>query len=240
MRSQTPQRQRRLAPRGQRRAARPSGGCSTRRREDVDRRRRTQDLDVVEDEDELVAALHQRVRGAGEGGEQVLGIVVGAIERDPCERTPVVLRPFQQRGRLAVARRRDQERERGVVDVHEPPHEPRARHEPGAGCRATSRAARRGAARPGGDGEGGGRGHELGRVGSCQHRRPPPGPTRAHAPVFPRHTRMGARMPRSRQRSGTLPVTRVPSPGADPHVSSPSTAARRSRVSVSQPGASSL
>ena len=140
MRTQASQRQGRLAPRGQdepgaRRRFLDQG------REDRDRVARAQDLDVVEDEDELAAAGDQRVRGSRHGVAQVLGVVIGVMQRDPCEGTVVVLGPLEQRGRLAIAGRRQQERERDVVDVHQPPDQTIACDEALHGTR------RRGAAR---------------------------------------------------------------------------------------------
>ena len=151
MRSQAPERQRRLAPRGQD-ELRARRRILDERREDVDRPAGAQDLDVVEDEDELAAAAGQRIRGARHGSTQVLGVVIGAMQGDPREGALVVLRPFQQRGRLAIAGRRHQESERDVVDLRQPPDETGARDEALAerGVRGAARAAPPGAARSGG------------------------------------------------------------------------------------------
>ena len=151
MRSQAPEGQRRLAPRGQH-ELRARRRILDERREDVDRPAGAQDLDVVEDEDELAAAAGQRIRGARHGSAQVLGLVIGAMQGDPCEGALVVLCPLQQRGRLAIAGRRHQEGQRYVVDLRQPPHETGARDEALAErCRAgAARAAPPGAARSGG------------------------------------------------------------------------------------------
>ena len=182
MRSQAPEGQRRLAPRGQH-ELRARGRILDERREDVDRPAGAQDLDVVEDEDELAAAAGQRIRGARHGSAKVLGIVIGAMQGDPCEGALIVLRPLQQRGRLAVARRRHQERQCYVVDLRQPPHETGARDEALAerACRrGAGSTARRGAERR----VSGVRGHERDRVGRAQDRRRAANPTRGHATLF--------------------------------------------------------
>ena len=100
------------------------------RREDLDRpTRETQDLDVVQHEDEIAPPTGQRIRGARHGGAKVLGLVIGAMQGDPGERALVVLGPLQQRGRLAVAGRRHQDRQGNVADLRQPPHETRASDE---------------------------------------------------------------------------------------------------------------
>ena len=182
MRSQAPERQRRLASRGEH-ELRARGRILDERREDVDRPAGAQDLDVVQDEDELAAAAGQRIRRARDGSAKVLGLVIGAMQGDPCEGALVVLCPLQQRGRLAIAGRRHQEGQRYVVDLRQSPHETGARDEALAErCvptrRGQHRQARRGA-------EGGGvRSHEAGPWDRAQHRRRAAHPTRGHATLF--------------------------------------------------------
>ena len=77
----------------------------------------------------------------------MLGIVVGALQYDPRERPLVVLGPLQQRGRLAVPRRRDQQRELDVPDVHQPPDQTGARDQTAAERGARGRGQRREARR---------------------------------------------------------------------------------------------
>ena len=95
--------------------------------------------------------------------------------------------------------------------------------------RGQHRQARRGA-------EGGGvRGHEARTVGACPGSssggRPHKG---ARHPVWRGRHAWAHAVPPPGQRSGTLPVTRVPSPGTASTASSPATAARRSSGSSSQ------
>ena len=61
-----------------------------------------------------------------------------------------------------------------------------------------------------------------------------PTPQGGTPPCLARPARMDAPVPPTGQRSGTLPVTRVPSPGTASTASSPATAARRSSGSSSQ------
>ena len=160
---QATERQRRLAPRGQG-DLRARGRVLDQVREDLDRGLRGQQLHVVQDEDEVAVAARQRVDGASQGRSQVLGVVVGAFQRDPREGPLVVLGPLEQRGRLPVPRRRHQEGDRDVADLHQPPDQAGARDE----AAAEGGARRRGQhneLRRGGSGAGGGRGHGSRRAG---------------------------------------------------------------------------
>jgi hypothetical protein len=153
MRSQAPEGQRRLAARRQD-ELRALGRIVDERREDVDRPAGAKDLDVVQDEDEVASTTGQRSRGAGHGTTKVVGVVVGAMQGDPCEGALVVLRPFQQRGRLAIARRRHEESQCQVVDLGQPSHETAARDEARAERGAPARHGQHGQARRGAKGEG--------------------------------------------------------------------------------------
>ena len=181
MRPQAPEGQRRLASRGQH-ELRARRRILDERRKDVDRPARAQDLDVVQDEDEIAAATGQWIRGARHGRAKVLGIVIGAMQGDPRERALIVLRPLQQRGRLAIAGRRHQEGEGHVVDLRQPPHEAGARDEALAERGVRARRGQHRQARCGAEGDGV-RGHEV-PLGRAQHRRRAASLTRAHATLF--------------------------------------------------------
>ena len=161
MRAQAADGQRQLAPRrdDEQRARRE---VPDDRLEDVARVLGRQDVRVVEDEHERLAAARDRrpetcdrgvqavlaaraqagdhaapegldlVEGEGDRGDQARGIGVGGIEREPRERARVAGGPLRQRRRLAVAGRGDDERERHVAGLREALDEARARHEAGA------------------------------------------------------------------------------------------------------------
>ena len=94
----------------------------------------------------MAVAARQRVDGASQGRSQVLGVVVGAFQRDPRERPLVVLGPLEQCGRLPVPRRRHQEGDRDVAHLHQPPDQAGARDEAAAEGGAWRRGQRRAAA----------------------------------------------------------------------------------------------
>jgi hypothetical protein len=102
-----------------------------------------QRVGAVEDEDEFVPARDRSLAASSHGGEQGAGVVVRGTERDPRERPRILLRPVQQRRRLAVAGRRGEQDEGDVAGLAQGAHEPRARHQAGTERGAAWRAAHR-------------------------------------------------------------------------------------------------
>ena len=93
MAAKASERQARLAARRQGQLA-SFGRVLGHRGQRADRRARAQELRVVDDEDELSAAAQGGTGRARQRGAQPVGIVVGAIQRDPREPSLVVPRPF--------------------------------------------------------------------------------------------------------------------------------------------------
>jgi hypothetical protein len=63
-------------------------------------------------------------------GRQLRGISRAWLEHDPDERSLIALGPFAQDARLAISRRRDHDREKGLVGLDQPAYQPRTPNQP--------------------------------------------------------------------------------------------------------------